>query len=168
MALTFGVLAPGANGLAELAAGQQRGIALAIEDIAAAGGVLDGGVATVVVDESVDEPVETTRRIAGGTGRQRDPRSRRLGHGGGGGCDRRDQQLLVCSASATAASVTYEGTAASFFRTAIATTTRRSSSPTRSWTSTATRRTSSRRRTSSSSGATTCTASSSQATCRRS
>ena len=47
VALTFGVLAPGANGLAELAAGQQRGIALALEDIAAAGGVLGGGVATV-------------------------------------------------------------------------------------------------------------------------
>ena len=54
-----------ATALAELAAGQQRGIALAIEDIAAAGGVLGGSWPRCVVDESVDEPIETTRRIAG-------------------------------------------------------------------------------------------------------
>ena len=119
VALTFGVLAPGANGLAELAAGQQRGIALAIEDIGAAGGVLGGGVATVVVDESVDEPIATTiaslveqgaNAILGPVGSATAVEVAAIA---------REQQLLACLASATAASVTYEGTAASFFRTAM-------------------------------------------------
>jgi branched-chain amino acid transport system substrate-binding protein len=116
---TFGVLAPGDDLLDELAAGQARGIAVALDDINAAGGVLDGSVATVQADESVDDPIETTVESLIGAGA-----NAILGPVGSASAVEvaaiaRDEQLLVCSASATAPSVTTSGTAATFFRTAM-------------------------------------------------
>ena len=118
--LTFGVLAPGDDLLAELAGGQQLGLELALEDIAAAGGVLGGSVATVRVDESVDEPIETTveslvadgaNAILGPVGsataaRGRGPRAR----GAAARAARRRRPRP---------SVTSDGTASTFFRTAM-------------------------------------------------
>ena len=49
--LTFGFIGPGVGLLSDLAVGQERGLALAIDDINAAGGVLGGPVASVRADE---------------------------------------------------------------------------------------------------------------------
>ena len=115
---TFGVLAPGDPTLDELAVGQQRGLTVAIDDINAAGGVLDGPVTSVQVEESVDEPIAATLEalaaesdaIVGPVSSASAVEVAALA---------RDQQLLACSASATASSVTDDGVAASFFRTAM-------------------------------------------------
>ena len=115
----FGVLAPGAGDLAELAAGQARGLALALGDINAGGGVLGHDVAAVAADESIDEPLGETLDVLTEQGA-----AAILGPVSSASAAEvvelaRERGLVVCSGSATAASLTTRGDAAHFFRTVL-------------------------------------------------
>ncbi len=126
--LTFGFLAPGVGLLNSLAIAQQRGLTLAVDEINAGGGVLDGPVAVVTAEESADQPIEAVLDellaeepdvIVGPVGSASAASlTPILG----------ERSLLACSASATAASLTAdaeggdddEGDAApAFVRTAL-------------------------------------------------
>jgi branched-chain amino acid transport system substrate-binding protein len=105
-ALTFGFLAPGTGLLNALAIGQQRGLTLAVDEINAGGGVLDGSVTVVTAEESADQPVEATLDellaeepdvIVGPVGSATAASLTPI---------LSERSLLACSASATAASLT--------------------------------------------------------------
>ena len=104
--LTFGFLAPGVGLLNALAIGQQRGLTLAVDEINAAGGVLDGPAAVVTAEESADQPIEGVLDellaeepdvIVGPAGSATAASLTPI---------LAERSLLACSASATAASLT--------------------------------------------------------------
>ena len=75
---TFGFLAPGEGQLAPFVPSQEQALALAIEDINAAGGVLGGPVRSIRDDEVTDDAARDQPRRLAGRGRQRHPRANRF------------------------------------------------------------------------------------------
>ena len=116
---TFGLLGPGDDELAELQLAQQRGVELAVADINAAGGVLEGPVGVVGADEDVETDLGDTLDglIGQGANAILGPVSSATA------VDLAplvaDRRHLACSASATATSVTFGNDVASFFRTVM-------------------------------------------------
>ncbi len=116
---TFGFLAPGEGQLAPFVPSQEQALALAIEDINAAGGVLGGPVRSIRDDEVTDTPLETNLDAL-----QAEGASAILGPIGSGSASLlvpllAERTLLGCSASATAVTVTAGNAASTFFRTAL-------------------------------------------------
>ena len=116
---TFGLLGPGDDELAELQLAQRRGVELAVADINAAGGVLEGPVGVVGADEDVETDLGDTLDglIGQGANAILGPVSSATA------VDLAplvaDRRHLACSASATATSVTFGNDVASFFRTVM-------------------------------------------------
>ena len=115
----FGFLAPGEGQLAPFVPSQEQALALAIEDINAAGGLLGGPVRSIRDDEVSDEPLETNLDAL-----QAEGTNAIVGPIGSGSASLvvpllAERQLLGCSASATAATVTSGNLASTFFRTAL-------------------------------------------------
>ncbi len=116
---TFGFLAPGEGQLAPFVPSQEQALALAIEDINAAGGLLGGPVRSIRDDEVSDEPLETNLDAF-----QAEGTNAIVGPIGSGSASLvvpllAERHLLGCSASATAATVTSDNLASTFFRTAL-------------------------------------------------
>ena len=117
--LVIGYLAPGVGLLNALAIGQERGLTLAVDEINAAGGVLDAPLAAVRAEESADRPLTDTvdelieqeaDLIVGPAGSATMAELLPI---------LEERSLLTCSASATATSLTEDGAVASFARTAL-------------------------------------------------
>ncbi|MET0579257.1 MAG: peptidoglycan-binding protein, partial [Ilumatobacteraceae bacterium] len=117
--LTFGFIGPAVGLLSDLAIGQERGLALAVEEINAAGGVLGAPVASVRADEPSSGDVATVLDDLLGQGA-----NAFVGPVGSATAAAliptlAERQLLTCSASATATSLTVDGNIDWFARTAL-------------------------------------------------